>query len=87
MEEFMDNQNNNRTHIWEGSVGVRIEQKQNSETGEPFFTFEPVRCYKRDGNDNFEYSHSFTEKNAEALGVVISKALSYIQQESICPNS
>ena len=77
----MDNQNN-RTHIWEGSVGVRIEQKQNSETGEPFFTFEPVRCYKRDGNENFEYSHSFTEKNAEALGVVISKALSYIQTES-----
>ena len=77
----MENQNNNKkTHIWEGSVGVRIDERQNSETGQTFFTFEPVRCYKRDGNENFEYSHSFTPKNAEALGVVISKALSYIQQ-------
>jgi hypothetical protein len=52
------------------------------DSGESFFTFEPVRCYKRDGNEEFEYSHSFTEKNAEALGTVISKALSYIQQQS-----
>jgi len=71
-----------KTHIWEGSVGVRIEQKTNRETGEPFFTFEPVRCFKRNGNEQFEYSHSFTEKNAEALGTVISKALNYIQEHS-----
>ncbi len=37
--------------------------------------------FKRDGNDNFEYSHSFTEKNAEALGIVLSTALSYIQTQ------
>lgn len=71
---------NNRKHIWEGTVGVCIEQKQNRETGEPFFTFEPVRCFKRDGNEDFEYSHSFTAKNAEALGIVISKALREIQE-------
>lgn len=76
----MENQNNKKKHIWEGSVGVCIDERQNIETGQTFFTFEPVRCYKRDGNENFEYSHSFTEKNAEALGVVISKALSYIQE-------
>jgi len=80
MEDFMENQNNKK-HIWEGSVGVCIDQRQNSETGESFFTFEPVRCFKRDGNDNFEYSHSFTEKNAEALGIVLSTALSYIQTQ------
>ena len=78
----MENQNNKK-HIWEGSVGVCIDQRQNNETGESFFTFEPVRCFKRDGNDNFEYSHSFTEKNAEALGIVLSKAMSYIQTESV----
>jgi len=82
MEDFMENQNNKK-HIWEGSVGVCIDQRQNNETGESFFTFEPVRCFKRDGNDNFEYSHSFTEKNAEALGIVLSKAMSYIQTESV----
>ena len=78
----MDNQNNKRTHIWDGAVGVRIDERQNRETGESFFTFEPVRCFKRVGNENFEYSHSFTEKNAEALGVVISEALSFIQENS-----
>lgn len=71
-----------KTHIWEGSVGVRIDRRQNSETGEAFYTFEPVRCFKRDGKDDFEYSHTFTEKNAEALNTVISKAVSFIQQQT-----
>ena len=73
----MENQNNKKKDIREGSVGVCIDERQNRETGQTFFTFEPVRCYRRDGNENFEYCHSFTEKNDEALGVVISKALSY----------
>jgi hypothetical protein len=73
----------NKKHIWEGSVGVRIDKRQSKETGKAFFTFEPVRCYKRDGQDNFEYSHSFTERNAEALGTVISKALSHIREAAV----
>lgn len=72
-----------RKHLWEGSVGVRIEQKQNRQTGESFFTFDPVRCFKREGREEFEYCHSFTEQNAEALGNVISRALSLIRTEPL----
>lgn len=35
----MENQNNKKTHIKEGSVGVRIDERQNSETGQTFYTF------------------------------------------------
>ncbi|HBE67540.1 MAG TPA: hypothetical protein DDW52_05255 [Planctomycetaceae bacterium] len=68
----------NKEHIWEGSVGVCIEQRENRKTGKPFYTFELTRCFRREGNDKFEYSHSFTERNAEALRKVIDKAVARI---------
>ena len=70
-----------KEHIWEGAVGVTIELRENSKTGETFFTFEPKRCYRREGSDKFEYSHTFTERNVEALRKVIDKAVARITGE------
>lgn len=67
-----------KEHIWEGSVGVCIELRENRKTGDTFFTFEPVRCFRREGSDQFEYSHTFTDRNVDALRTVIDKAVARI---------
>ena len=56
-------------------------------TGETFFTFEPVRCFRREGSDKFEYSHSFTDRNVEALRTVIDKAVARIGGEDSTANT
>jgi hypothetical protein len=77
-------QDNNDSHyIWDKSVGVRIRRQSNNATAADFLTFELVRCYKPEGSDEFKYASTFTERNAEALGIVISKALNYIREHDL----
>jgi len=74
----------NQLHtIWDKSVGVRIRKQTNNTSGDDFCTFELVRCYKPEGADEFRYATTFTERNAEALGNVISKALSFIRASGL----
>ena len=40
-------------------------------------------CFKRGGNEDLEFDHSFTEMNAETLGIVIQKTLSCIRRSAI----
>ncbi len=73
-------EDNQKTYIWDGAVGVRISERTNRSTGETFHNFEFVRCYKTDDSDEMRYSSTFTERNAEALGRVIQKTLAFIDQ-------
>ena len=68
---------NLKKYIWEGAVGVSIQERTNKQTGETFHSFEFVRCYKTPDSDEMKYSTTFTERNAEALGRVIQKTLRY----------
>jgi hypothetical protein len=73
---------NEKTYIWEGAVGVRISERTNRTTGERFHSFEFVRCYKTEDSDEMKYASNFTERNAEALGRVIKKTLQYIAESN-----
>ncbi len=68
---------NLKKYIWEGAVGVSIQERTNKQTGETFLSFEFVRCYKTPDSDEMKYSSTFTERNAEALGRIIQKTLRY----------
>lgn len=74
---------NQNTYIWDGAVGVKIKERTNGTTGEPFHSFEFVRCYKTEESDEMKYSSTFTERNAEALGRVIEKTLRFISDASL----
>lgn len=70
-------------HIWDGAVGVRIREVINRKSNERFHNFEFVRCYKTDDSDEMRYSNTFTERNAEALGRVIRKTLTFIAESYV----
>lgn len=67
-----------RKYIWEGAVGVSITERTNGQTGEPFHSFEFVRCYKTDDSDEMKYSSTFTDRNVEAIGRLMRKTLQFI---------
>ena len=73
----------NNKHIWEGGVGIKISIRENGTTGEPFYTFELVRCFKREGSSRMEYTQSFSAHHAEAIGKVIQKALVYMHENPL----
>lgn len=70
-------------HIWEGAVGITISTRVNRITGEPFYTFELVRCFKREGSDEMEYTQSFSQKHMPAISKVIEKALVYMHENPL----
>lgn len=70
-----------KKHIWEGAVGISLEPKQ-SRTGDYFWTFELVRCFKQDGSDEMRYASHFTERNAEAMGRALSRAFQFMTETS-----
>jgi hypothetical protein len=75
-------EDNEKTYIWDGAVGVRISERTNRTTGERFHSFEFVRCYKTDDSDEMKYASNFTERNVEALGRVIKNTLQYIAESN-----
>jgi hypothetical protein len=67
-----------KKRIWEGSVGIAIEPRQNNTTGDYFWSYTFTRAYKV--GDEFRYADSFTENNTEALGVVMSKGIHFMAE-------
>ena len=66
--------------IWERAVGVTFDVFQNSTTGDHFFSFELVRCYRSRDGETMRYSNSFSEKHVNALAKVMSQAMQFIAQ-------
>ncbi len=66
--------------IWEGPVGVAFHVRRDGRTGDHYLTFEPVRRARNDANGVWSYPHDFSERHAQALGVVIGKALRLISE-------
>ncbi len=77
-------------YIWDGSVGACVRERSESQTRQSFYTFEFTRCFTRGGSSEFEYSNSFTARNAGQLRNVLEQALATIAEleaESSQPNS
>ena len=69
-----------KKRIWEGACGITIQPRQIKSSGDYFWSFEFTRCYKTESSDDMKYSSSFTQNNVEALGKVISKAISFMEE-------
>jgi hypothetical protein len=67
-------------YIWDGSVGACVRERGDAKNRQTFYTFEFTRCFKRDGSDEFEYSNSFTARNADQLRNVLEQALATIAE-------
>jgi len=77
-------------YIWDGSVGVCVRERSESKSRLSFFTFEFTRCFTRGGSSEFEYSNSFSARNADQLRNVLDQALATIAEleaESPQPDS
>ncbi len=77
-------------YIWDGSVGACVREKTEGKNRQTFYTFEFTRCFTRDGSSEFEYSNSFTARNADQLRNVLDQALATIAEletESSQPGS
>ena len=77
-------------YIWDGSVGACVRQKTEDKNGQTFYTFEFTRCFTRGGSSEFEYSNSFTARNADQLRNVLDQVLATIAEleaESSQPSS
>ncbi len=67
-------------YIWDGSVGACVRERSEGQARRSFYTFEFTRCFKRDGSDEFEYSSSFTARNAEQIRNVLEQALATVAE-------
>ena len=73
--------NEHKVYHWDEekrNIGVCVELKEGPKG--PFFTFQPLRSYRRPGDEKSRYAHSFTEDQAEAFGMVVAWALNYIRE-------
>lgn len=72
-----EEKNTNLTHhIWEGSVGVRL-QPQKRQDGTYFWKYSLTRAFKRENSEEFEYASDFSDRNDEALMSILGKAASF----------
>ncbi len=67
-------------YLWDGSVGACVRQKIERKNQQSFLTFEFTRCFTRGGSSEFEYSNSFTARNADQLRNVLDQALATIAE-------
>ena len=67
-------------YIWDGSVGTCVRERSESENRQTFYTFEFTRCFTRGGSSEFEYSNSFTARNADQLRNVLEQTLATIAE-------
>ncbi len=67
-------------YIWDGSVGACVRERSEGKTRQTFYTFEFTRCFTRGGSREFEYSNSFTARNADQLRSVLEQALATVAE-------
>ncbi len=67
-------------YIWDGSVGACVRERSEGKTRQAFYTFEFTRCFTRGGSSEFEYSNSFTARNADQLRSVLEQALATVAE-------
>jgi hypothetical protein len=65
--------------VWEGTLGVAITPRK-KQNGEYFWTFHFVRAFRRTRNSNWEYAQQFGQQHATALGLLMSKAFHFMQE-------
>jgi hypothetical protein len=65
--------------IWEGTLGIAITPRK-KQNGEYFWTFYFVRAFRRTRNSNWEYAQQFGQQHATALGLLMSKAFHFMQE-------
>ena len=65
--------------IWEGTLGVAI-RPQKKRDGNYFWSFTFVRAFRRTRESNWEYVNHYGQQHAKALGVLMSKAFQFMEQ-------
>jgi hypothetical protein len=70
-------------HFWEGAVGISISTRINQATNDPFYTFELVRCFKRDGSGEVEYTHSFSREQIPVIQGLVERAERYMDRNPL----
>lgn len=65
-------------YIWEGCVGISIQPKQNTKTGEEFFSYRFHRFGGEDINGQRKYYDSFSPRDNENLGKALSRAMHFM---------
>lgn len=65
--------------IWEGTLGIAITPRKKRD-GEYFWSFSFVRAFRRTRNSNWEYVQQFGQQHAVALGLLMSKAFHFMEQ-------
>lgn len=67
-------------HIWEGPVGISLRPKRNSITGEYFWVYRLTRFAGEDNDGQKRYFNTFSNRDNESVGKVLSRAMSYMAQ-------
>jgi hypothetical protein len=65
--------------IWEGTLGIAISPRK-KRNGEYFWNFSFVRAFRRTRNSNWEYVQQFGQQHAVALGLLMSRAFHFMEQ-------
>lgn len=65
--------------IWEGTLGIAMTPRK-KQNGEYFWSFSFVRAFRRTRNSNWEYAQQFGQQHATALGLLMSKAFHFMQE-------
>ena len=65
--------------IWEGTLGVTI-RPQKKRDGNYFWSFSFVRAFRRTRESNWEYVNHYGQQHAKALGMLMSKAFQFMEQ-------
>ena len=65
--------------IWEGTLGIAITPRK-KRNGDYFWSFSFVRAFRRTRDSNWEYAQQFGQQHATALGLLMSKAFHFMQQ-------
>jgi hypothetical protein len=65
--------------IWEGTLGIAISPRK-KRNGEYFWSFSFVRAFRRTRNSNWEYVQQFGQQHAVALGLLMSRAFHFMEQ-------
>lgn len=65
--------------IWEGTLGIVISPRK-KQNGDYFWSFSFVRAFRRTRESKWEYVHDFGQQHATALGLLMSKAFHFMQE-------